>query len=131
MSTDTTVKAAPKKNLMARGIQGLFSGEFLAREGMIARLPFIGFLAVLLMSHIALMYSFENSAREKNKLQSELNELRSQYNTTLSVLEKAKQQSEVAKSIEAIGLRELSQPPTIIEINSSNNSSTSEPTKNE
>jgi hypothetical protein len=131
MSTDTTAKATPKKSLMARGIQGLFGGEFLAREGMIARLPFIGFLAVLLMSHIALMYSFENSAREKNKLQSELNELRSQYNTTLSALEKAKQQSEVAKSIEAIGLRELSQPPTIIEINSSNNSSTSEPTKHE
>ncbi len=121
MSTETTVKAAPKKNWIARGIQGLFSGEFLAREGMIARLPFIGFLAVLLMSHIALMYSFENSAREKNKLQSELNELRAQYNTTLSALEKAKQQSEVAKSIEAIGLKELSQPPTIIEINTLEN----------
>jgi hypothetical protein len=122
MSIDTTVKSSPKKNWIARGIQGLFNGEFLAREGMIARLPFIGFLAVLLMLHIALMYSFENSAREKNKLQSELNELRSQYNTTLSALEKAKQQSEVAKSIEAIGLRELSQPPTIIEINTQNNS---------
>jgi hypothetical protein len=122
MSIDTTVKSSPKKNWIARSIQGLFNGEFLAREGMIARLPFIGFLAVLLMLHIALMYSFENSAREKNKLQSELNELRSQYNTTLSALEKAKQQSEVAKSIEAIGLRELSQPPTIIEINTQNNS---------
>lgn len=126
MSTETTDKAPPKKNWIARGVQGMFSGEFLAREGMTSRLPFIGFLAVLLMLHIALMYSFENSAREKNKLQSELNELRSQYNTTLSALEKAKQQSEVAKSIEAIGLRELSQPPTIIEINKQNNSTSAQ-----
>jgi len=126
MSTETTDKTPSKKNWIARGIQGMFSGEFLAREGMTSRLPFIGFLAVLLMLHIALMYSFENSAREKNKLQSELNELRSQYNTTLSALEKAKQQSEVAKSIEAIGLRELSQPPTIIEINKQNNSTSAQ-----
>jgi hypothetical protein len=115
MSTDDKVKTAPRKNLISQGIQGLFGGEFLARESMVSRLPFIGFLAVLLMAHIALMYSFENSAREKNKLQSELNELRSQYNTTLSALEKAKQQSEIAKSIEAMGLKELRQPPTIIE----------------
>ena len=126
MSTETTDKTPSKKNWIARGIQGMFNGEFLAREGMTSRLPFIGFLAVLLMLHIALMYSFENSAREKNKLQSELNELRSQYNTTLSALEKAKQQSEVAKSIEAIGLRELSQPPTIIEINKQNNSTSAQ-----
>ena len=56
------------------------------------------------------------TAREKVKLQNELNELRSQYNTTMSDLEKSKQQSNVAQAIEQMGLKELRTPPQVIDV---------------
>jgi hypothetical protein len=62
------------------------------------------------------MYSFERTKREEIRLQHELNELRSSYNTTLSELELTKQQSHVAREIEAMGLKELRNPPQIIDV---------------
>jgi Tfp pilus assembly protein PilO len=94
----------------------VLSGEFLVREGMIKHMPFIAFLVVLFLLNIGLVYFFENTAREKVRLQNELNELRSQYNTTLSQLEKSKQQSNVAQSIQEMGLKELRTPPEIIDV---------------
>lgn len=105
-----------KKGNGGRIIQRMLSGEFLAREGMIKHLPFIAFLVFLFIVNIGLVYYFENTAREKVRLQNELNEMRSQYNTTMSDLEKNKQQSNVAQSIEQIGLKELRTPPQIIDV---------------
>ena len=49
-------------------------------------------------------------------LQNELNEMRSQFNTTMSELETRKQQSHVAEAIENMGLKELRTPPQIIDV---------------
>jgi hypothetical protein len=103
-----------KKGHAGKHIQRVLSGEFLVREGMIKHMPFIAFLVVLFLLNIGLVYFFENTAREKVRLQNELNELRSQYNTTLSQLEKSKQQSNVAQAIQEMGLKELRTPPEII-----------------
>jgi hypothetical protein len=40
----------------------------------------------------------------------------SQYNTTMSDLEKSKQQSNVAQAIEQMGLQELRTPPQVIDV---------------
>jgi hypothetical protein len=107
----------PKKKAGAgKFLHRIISGEFLAREGMVKHMPFIAFLVALFLINIGLVYYFENTAREKVKLQNELNELRSQYNTTMSELEKSKQQSHVAQAIEEMGLRELRKPPEIIDV---------------
>ena len=79
-------------------------------------MPFIAFLVALFLINIGMVYYFENTAREKVKLQNELNEMRSQYNTTLSELEKSKQQSNVAQAIQEMGLKELRTPPQIIDV---------------
>lgn len=107
----------PKKKSGGGNIlQRILSGEFLVREGLVKHLSFVIFLVALFIANIALVYYFENTAREKVKLQNELNELRSQYNTTMSDLEKSKQQSNVAQAIEQMGLKELRTPPQVIDV---------------
>ena len=107
----------PKKKA-GRGnfLQKILSGDFLVRDGLIKHLSFVLFLVALFIANIGLVYYFENTAREKIKLQNQLNELRSQYNTTMSDLEKSKQQSNVAQAIEQMGLKELRTPPQVIDV---------------
>jgi Bacteriodetes cell division protein (FtsL-like) len=103
---------AKKKNWLTR----ILSGDFLANEGLVKHIPFIAFVVLLFILNIGLMYSFEHTKREEIRLQHELNELRSSYNTTLSDLELTRQQSNVAQEIEAMGLKELRNPPQIIDV---------------
>jgi hypothetical protein len=116
-AAENASQAVPKKKAgKGNVIQKILSGDFLVREGLIKHLSFVMFLVALFISNIALVYYFENTAREKIKLQNELNELRSQYNTTMSDLEKSKQQSNVAQAIEQMGLKELRTPPQVIDV---------------
>ncbi len=112
------VSESPKRKKLAAGkmLQRILSGDFLAKDGMVKHMPYIAFLVVLFLLNIGLVYYFENTAREKVKLQNELNEMRSQYNTTMSQLEKNKQQSNVAQAIQEMGLKELRTPPQIIDV---------------
>jgi Bacteriodetes cell division protein (FtsL-like) len=105
-----------KKGGAGKYIQRILNGDYLVKEGLVQHIPFIGFLVLLFILNIGLVYYFENTAREKKRLESRLNELRSQYNTTVSELETRKQQSNVAQSIEDMGLRELHAPPQIIDV---------------
>lgn len=120
LKTEQPVEEAPKNRKKKSGagkhIQRILNGDFLVKEGLVQHMPFIGFLVILFLLNIGLVYYFENAAREKVRLQSRLNELRSQYNTTLSELETRKQQSHVAQSIEELGLKELRTPPQIIDV---------------
>ena len=116
-NADKPNSSKPKKKSGGGNIfQRILSGEFLVRDGLIKHLSFVIFLVTLFIINIALVYYFENTAREKVRLQNELNELRSQYNTTMSDLEKSKQQSNVALAIEQIGLKELRTPPELIDV---------------
>lgn len=100
----------------SRLIQRILSGEFLMNKALVKHIPFIAFMVFLFILNIGLVYYFENTAREKANLQNELNELRSQFNTTMSRLETSKQQSQVAQEIEQLGLKEINTPPKIIDV---------------
>ncbi|MFN0033264.1 MAG: FtsL-like putative cell division protein [Flavobacteriales bacterium] len=117
-STEGKVPHASKKRKRSAGryMQRLLNGEYLVKEGLVQHMPFIGYLVLLFILNIGMVYYFENTQREKHMLQSKLNELRSQYNTTLSELETNKQQSHVARDIEAMGLKELTAPPEVIDV---------------
>lgn len=118
MSSTEHTEALPKAKKISLGdlIRGILNGEFLSRQSMIARIPFIMFVVGLLLLNIALVYYFESMAREEVQLKHKLNELRSSYNTTMSNLEQMKRQSQVAKDIEQMGLKELKAPPQVIEV---------------
>jgi hypothetical protein len=114
----TQTQQSPPAKKAGRGniLRKILSGDFLIGDGLIKHLSFVLFLVFLFIANIGLVYYFENTAREKVKLQNELNELRSQYNTTMSDLEKSKQQSNVAQAIEQMGLKELRTPPQVIDV---------------
>ena len=117
-SSKEDMPAAKKKKKAGAGkyLQRVLNGDFLVRDGLVKHMPFIAFLVALFLINIGLVYYFENTAREKVKLQNELNEMRSQYTTTTSELEKNKQQSNVAQAIKDMGLKELRTPPQIIDV---------------
>jgi hypothetical protein len=108
--------ASSKKGIGAY-LSRLFNGEFLAREGMISHLPFIGFLVCLFMLHISMMYYYENTERALVKTRRELDAMRSGFLTTSSKLESKGLQSSVAKEVAPMGLREPVVKPEIIYVN--------------
>lgn len=107
-----------KKGVLAKGISSIFSGTFLSSDKTIQHIPFILFLAVVAIFYIANGYYADDKIREVNKTSNQLKELRSEYISTKSDLMFASKQSEVAKSVESIGLKEPVVPPTKIEVDS-------------
>lgn len=107
-----------KKGVLAKALSGIFSGTFLANEKNFKHVPFILFLALIATAYIAYGYYADNTIREVNKISNNLKELRSEYIYTKSELMFASKQSEVAKAVEPIGLKEPIVPPIKIEIDS-------------
>ena len=74
-------------------------------------LPYILFLAMIIMFYIANTYYAEKKEREIQALRRSLKELRYEYITTRSKLMNQSQQSEVARRLEAINIKESTVPP--------------------
>lgn len=96
-------------------VAAVFGGDMLTGDWVQRHLGLIGFVAVLLIVDIALQYKFEDYHKLIIKREKELNEQRTIYNEQMSALETKRRQSEVAKDIENMGLKELSKPPIILE----------------
>lgn len=109
---------ARKKGVLAKGLYSVFSGTFLTNESTLRHLPFILFLTLIAIFYIANGYYADDKIREVNKVSNQLKELRSEYISTKSELMFASKQSEVAKSAEALGLKEPVVPPIKIEVDS-------------
>lgn len=109
--TQSTGTPKPKKGVVA----AVFGGDFLMGEFVQKHLLLIGFIALLLVFDIALQYKFEDYHKLIIKREKELNEQRTIYNEQMSALETRKRQSEVAKEIAKMGLKELSKPPVVLE----------------
>ena len=79
-------------------------------------LPLLLFIAMLGVIHVANNHYLENKVRRINKLEAEIKELRWNYMTGKSNLMLKSKQSEVAKQVEHLGLKELTVPPFKIEV---------------
>lgn len=79
-------------------------------------LPFLLFVAMLGVLHVANSHMAESKVRQINLLEKEIKELRWMYMTSKSELMYKSKQSEVAKMVEELGLYELKQAPYIIKI---------------
>ena len=113
------VQRPRKKGVLAKGLSSVFSGTFLSNEKTLKHLPFILFLALIAIFYIANGYYADDKVREVNKISNQLKELRSEYISTKSELMFASKQSEVAKSVEPLGLLEPVVPPIKIVVDSS------------
>lgn len=83
-------------------------------------LPLLFLISVLAIFHIANTHRIEKKARQINKLEKELKELRWMYMTTKSDLMYKSKQSEVAKIVEELGLKESEKAPIKIIKNKKN-----------
>ena len=102
-----------KKNIISE----IFKGDFLSRKENQQHLPFIVFVAGLIIINITLYYNAENLAWNINKTEKELYELRVKYITTKSELMKKYKRSNIEETVENMGLGSSLTPPKIIEKN--------------
>ncbi|WP_291922762.1 FtsL-like putative cell division protein [Chitinophaga sp.] len=80
-------------------------------RALVQNMPFIGFLAVLALIYIANSHLAEKKIRRINKLGKEIKELKWEYINVKSELMFRSKMSEVSKSVEPLGLKQLSSPP--------------------
>lgn len=85
--------------------------QYLKKEYIIQNLPFLFFLVFLAGIYIWNTHYTVKTISEINKLEKELKELRWEYMTNHAELMNVSKQSEVAKMVEPIGLKELDKPP--------------------
>jgi len=102
--------------ILARTLIGLINGQFLKKENVIPKLPFMFFITLLVMFYIGNTHYSEKGIREAHRLNKELRELRSEYITARFDLMFKSRQSEVAKNVESLGLKEPVAPPRKISV---------------
>ena len=96
---------------IGNAVQNVLGGNFLKRESTIRLLPFFLFLTLISMFYIANTYYAEKKERDIQALRKSLKELRYEYITTRSELMNQSQQSEVARRLEAVNIKESRVPP--------------------
>lgn len=104
-----------KKGVLAKGLSKIFGGSFLSDDRAVQHLPFMLFLGFIAILYIANGYYADDKIREENKLKNEIKELRTKYISTKSDLMFESKQSQVAKTLSAMGLKESVVAPMIIE----------------
>ena len=87
----------------------LFSYRWIVRN-----IPFFLFLSVLAVIYIYNGHYADKTIRNINKVSKELKELNYEYKTLKSEVMFRSKQSELAKAVESIGLKELVTPPIVL-----------------
>jgi len=108
-----------KKSGIVKSLNTVFSGTFLSNENVLKHIPFILFLSVIAILYIANGYWADDKVRQVNKLNAQIKDYRSEYISTKSDLMFVSKQSEVAKSVEKLGLKEPIVPPMKIVVDTS------------
>ena len=80
----------------------------------VKNIPFFLFLAVLAIIYIYNGHYADNTVRNINNVNRELKELQYEYKYFKSEVMFRSKQSELAKSVETLGLKELVVPPAIL-----------------
>ena len=109
-------KRQGKKGVLAQGLSKVFGGSFLSNDKAVEMIPFILFLGVIAIFYIANGYYADDKIREVNKTSNEIKELRTEYISSKSDLMFVSKQSEIAKRVEKLGLKEPVVAPMKIEI---------------
>lgn len=122
--TGNKFKINPTKKEGKSSGSSLFSGiekrlklESYFEEGFpVQYLPKILFVMMLGLLYISNTHYAEKTVRQINTMQTDVEDLRADYTTLKSDLMFASKQSEVARKVRALGLKESLKPPFKIEI---------------
>ena len=94
----------------------MFTEGVISKEAATDMLPFIVFIAFLGMIYIGNRHFAENNIRDIDKLGKEVKELSWDYKTLKADLMMKSTQTEVAKEVDTLGLKEPVEPPKKIVI---------------
>jgi hypothetical protein len=83
-------------------------------QWIVKNIPFFLFLAVLAVIYIYNGHYADKTVRNINKVSRELKELQYEYKTLKSEVMFRSKQSELAKAVEPLGLKELMTPPVVL-----------------
>ena len=116
VSPPETEGVVPKRRGLSSLLGKLDSVSEKGLKKVLFNLPFVMFLVLLAALHIASNHLAENYARRITKTEKEVKVLRWQYMNTASGLMLRTKQSQVAKMVDTLGIRELRIPPYKIEL---------------
>jgi cell division protein FtsL len=88
--------------------------RWLNYQWIVKNIPFFLFLAVLAILYIYNGHYSDNTIKDINKTSLELKELQFEYKTLKSEVMLRSKQSELAKAVEPLGLKELTEPPYVL-----------------
>ncbi|HMC85178.1 MAG TPA: FtsL-like putative cell division protein [Chitinophagaceae bacterium] len=83
-------------------------------QWIVKNIPFFLFLSVLAVFYIYNGHYSDNTIKDINKTSKELKELQYEYKSMKSEVMFRSKQSELAKAVEPLGLKELLAPPMIL-----------------
>lgn len=106
--------SSPSKSLLMRLLALVFGANFLERSDVQKQIYYFIFLIFIGILYITNGNMADKKIREINKLNKELKELRSEYIISKAELMFLNKQSEVAKRVEPLGLKETTQQPYLI-----------------
>lgn len=95
----------------------LFTEGVVTKEAATDMLPFLLFLSVLCMLYIANSHMAVKNIRSIDKLNKEVKELSWEYKSLKADLMFKSKLTEVAKKVDTLGIKELTEPPRKIVIN--------------
>lgn len=105
-------KKSPKKNHKGRKrLQEVLGGDYLSKKSVAGNIPFVLYLAVLVLMYIANTYNTERMYKQIERTKTELKELRYRYITARSELMFQSKLSELNKRVKQVGLKETLIPP--------------------
>lgn len=92
-------------------LQSLFSTERFSSAAFVGYLPFIAFIGLLAILYIANRHYAERTVRQIDHLSKEVKEMNWDYKSLSADLMKLTTQSEIAKKVDSMGLKERKAPP--------------------
>ena len=101
----------PRNTTIGNAFNEVLEGTFLTRKGVVKLIPLGLFITLLTVVYIANNYWSIKSFREMYKLKKELKELRFEHITTKSDFMYISKQSEVARKLDSLGIKESTVPP--------------------
>ncbi|MFH0895138.1 MAG: FtsL-like putative cell division protein [Bacteroidota bacterium] len=94
-----------------RYIISIIDGTFLTRDNFLRQLPFIFFIAFIALCYIGSTYYAEKMVREIDETKGNLKELRSEHISLKSELMEKSKQSEIARRVADLMIKESTTPP--------------------
>jgi hypothetical protein len=119
---EPALKELPKRPVKEGSATAFFRKLFI--EGVVSKeaatdlLPFLVFLCVLVMIYIANSHMAVKNIRDIDRLNKEVKELSWEYKSLKSDLMFKSKLTEVAKTVDTLGIKELVEPPKKIVVNS-------------